>query len=237
MRAWQEDQLHALLAVDCEAKLFEALVAFARDLGFDHCAYGLRMPVPLTCPKTAMYSNYPYAWQTQYLEGNYVVTDPTVHHCLRSPLPVVWSDALFTPVPAFWENARSFGLRFGWAQSSRDMRGVGGMLTLARSSEPIQEAELQDKGLKMAWLTQVAHLGMSQRLAVKLMPETEVRLSSREVAVLRWTADGKTSGEVSDILDISERTVNFHIGNAMVKLNVANKTAATVRAALLGLLF
>jgi LuxR family quorum-sensing system transcriptional regulator SolR len=51
--------------------------------------------------------------------------------------------------------------------------------------------------------------------------------------VLRWTADGKTSGEISSILNIAGRTVNFHINNAISKLNAANKTAVAVKAAML----
>ncbi|MHB1574880.1 MAG: LuxR C-terminal-related transcriptional regulator [Acidithiobacillus ferrooxidans] len=38
------------------------------------------------------------------------------------------------------------------------------------------------------------------------------------------------------MLNITERTVNFHIGKAMAKLNAVNKTAAVLQAAMLGLL-
>ncbi|GAB3353599.1 helix-turn-helix domain-containing protein [Lysobacter tyrosinilyticus] len=70
----------------------------------------------------------------------------------------------------------------------------------------------------------------------KLVPRTGQALSAREVEVLRWTAEGKTASEISQIVNISERTVNFHINNAMMKLDAANKTAAVVRAVVLGLL-
>lgn len=236
MKIWQEDQLNALHAVECEHKLFEVIVTLARDLGFDHCAYGLRMPLPLTNPKTLMLNNYSVAWQTRYQEQNYLAVDPTVRHAMRSLLPVVWSDNLFIPARELWEEAQSFGLNVGWAQSSRDENGVVGMLTLARLGESLSDAELRDKGFKMAWFTQVVHLGMSRLLCSKIMPETGAHLSRREIEVLRWSGEGKTSGEISDILNISERTVNFHVGNTMTKLNAANKTAAVVRAAMLGLL-
>ena len=237
MRTWQEDQLNALLSIQGEDELFEALASIARGLGFDLCAYGLRTPFPFSRPKIVMFNNYPVAWQTRYREKNYVAIDPTVRHGMRSLLPVVWSDDVFVSARELWEDARSFGLQFGWAQSCHDVNGVGGLLTLARSGEPLSEAELEDKGLKMAWLTQIAHLGMSRCLTPKLMPEAGVQLSDREVEVLRWTAEGKTSGEISDILNISERTVNFHIANAVTKLNAANKTAAAIRAAVLGMLY
>lgn len=236
MKHWQENQFSRLHAIHCEHQLFQALTGAARDLGFDHCAYGLRLPLPLSNPKTEIFNNYPKVWQTRYKEQNYVAIDPSVQRGIRSLVPVVWSDELFVSACDFWEDANSFGLRFGWAQSCRDIDGVTGMLTLARSSEPLLDAELRDKELKMVWLAQVAHSEMSRLLTKKIMPETTIRLSSREVCILRWTADGKTSADISDILGISERTVNFHINNAILKLNAANKTAATVRAAMLGML-
>lgn len=237
MKTWQEDQVQALLSADCEQKLFPELVTLTHGLGFDFCAYGLRMPLPVSNPKTTMFSNYPGVWQARYQEKNYLAVDPTVRHGMRSLLPILWSDDAFVSARELWEDAQSFGLRIGWAQSGRDANGAGGMLTLARSDDAVSAGELQDKGFKMAWLAQVAHLGMSRCLTARLMPEVEVKLSSREVEVLRWTAEGKTSSEVSTILRISERTVNFHINNAVAKLHAANKTAAAIRAAMLGMLY
>lgn len=96
--------------------------------------------------------------------------------------------------------------------------------------------ELEAKQFKIAWLAQAAHLGMSQCLTPKLMPDADAKLSNRKITMLRWTADGKTSSEISSILNITERTVNFHINNAIAKLNAANKTSAAIKAAMLGLL-
>jgi LuxR family quorum-sensing system transcriptional regulator SolR len=236
MITWQENQLQALQSIQSEQQLFQTILSFAKELGFDHCAYGLRTPFPLAAPKTVMFNNYPTAWQTQYQVNDYVAIDPTVQHAMRSSLPILWTDDLFSPVQDLWEEARSFGLCYGWAQSIRDFNGMVGMLTLSRSNEPITETELDAKKFKMDWLTQVAHLNISKCLTPKLMPEADALLSSREIAVLRWTADGKTSGEISSILNIAERTVNFHINNVIIKLNATNKTSAAVKAAMLGFL-
>lgn len=236
METWQDDQIQTLWSADCEQKLFQELMTVALDFGFDFCAYGLRLPLPISNPKTVMFNNYPLAWQTRYQQANYLAIDPTVRHAMHSLLPITWSDDVFTSAPELWEDAQSFGLRFGWAQSSRDTIGAVGMLTLGRSNNALSATELQHKSHKMSWLTQVAHIGMSQHLSAKLMPECKVMLSKREIEVLRWTAEGKTSCEISEIVRISERTVNFHINNAVTKLNATNKTAAAIRAAVLGLL-
>jgi len=63
-----------------------------------------------------------------------------------------------------------------------------------------------------------------------------IPLTSREREVLHWTAQGKGCWETGHIVGISERTVKFHLQNAVVKLDAMNKTHAATKAAMLGLL-
>jgi DNA-binding CsgD family transcriptional regulator len=51
-------------------------------------------------------------------------------------------------------------------------------------------------------------------------------LSQSELEVLKWLKEGKSSWEVSIILNRSERAVNFHINNILRKLNAANRAHA-----------
>jgi len=62
------------------------------------------------------------------------------------------------------------------------------------------------------------------------------RLSEREKECLSWTALGKSSWSTGQILGISKSTVNFHIKNAMKKLNTTNRTAAAIKAMRMGLI-
>jgi DNA-binding CsgD family transcriptional regulator len=61
-------------------------------------------------------------------------------------------------------------------------------------------------------------------------------LSSREKEVIEWLQQGKSSWEISSILKISERTVNFHVGNILRKLDVVNRAQAIAVAARFGLI-
>jgi LuxR family transcriptional regulator, quorum-sensing system regulator SolR len=88
----------------------------------------------------------------------------------------------------------------------------------------------------MSWLTQVAHEGMSRLTLSQLMPEATITLTACEIEVLKWIAVGKSSYEVGMIMNISERTVNFHINNSMAKLGIYNKIVAVARPIILGLL-
>lgn len=236
MKPWQDDQLQCLSAARTGQALFDELARLVRAEGFDLCSYGIRPPFPITQPRIQVYDNYPKAWHERYRERGYVQVDPTVQHGLRSLLPLVWTDEVFSGARDFWEDARGQGLRYGWAQPCRDPSGVAGMLTVARSHEALTDAELRAKVPRLVWLTQVAHVSMSALVLRTVMPESELRFSDREIGVMRWTAEGKTSGEIAEILGISERTVNFHVQNVTLRLNAANKTAAAIRMALMGLL-
>lgn len=236
MNTWQEDQLQALNSSKCEQSLFQSITGLACSLDFDYCAYGIRMPLPISAPAVVMYNNYPSAWQAEYQRKNYLAVDPTVKHALCSQEPIVWSNQIFAESPDLWDDAQAIGLRVGWAQPSRDANNAVGLLTLARAAEELSLAEKRDKQFKQAWLAQTAHIGMSKFLVPKFLPGIDAKLSSREIDVLRWSAEGKTASEVANILRITERTVNFHASNAISKLGVSNKTAAAIQAALLGIL-
>lgn len=63
-----------------------------------------------------------------------------------------------------------------------------------------------------------------------------LKLSPREKEILLWAADGKTNEETAMILEITERTVRFHLNNIMQKLSVENKTHAVAKAISIGLI-
>jgi LuxR family transcriptional regulator, quorum-sensing system regulator SolR len=236
VQSWQDDQLQSLTTAKSEQALFGALTKLVRDEGFDVCSYGIRPPVPVSNPRIFVFDNFPKAWHQQYHSQRYVEIDPTVKHGLRSMMPLVWTDEVFSSAQHFWEDARSQGLRYGWAQPCRDPCGVAGMLTVARDQEALSDKELKAKVPRLLWLTQVAHQSMSRLVMPRAVPEAQYQFTAREIAVMRWTAEGKTSSDIAGILRISTRTVNFHVQNVITKLNVSNKTAAAIRLAVLGLL-
>ena len=69
-----------------------------------------------------------------------------------------------------------------------------------------------------------------------LLEEIMKKLTTREKEVLQWIASGKTAWEISKILNIAERTVNFHSNNAKEKFNVATRSQAVVEALRRGLI-
>lgn len=55
-------------------------------------------------------------------------------------------------------------------------------------------------------------------------------LTPREADVLLWTARGKSNKDMSEILNISARTVNKHLEQVFIKVGVENRASATAAA-------
>ena len=53
-------------------------------------------------------------------------------------------------------------------------------------------------------------------------------LTPQEIVCLEWCKEGKTNWEIGGILRISEKTVEFHLGNVMKKLGATNRITAVV---------
>lgn len=70
----------------------------------------------------------------------------------------------------------------------------------------------------------------------RALAEQRIALSPRELECLNLAFCGLTARETALSMEVSERTVNYHLANAMSKLKTDNKLAAVQRACWLGLI-
>jgi DNA-binding NarL/FixJ family response regulator len=79
----------------------------------------------------------------------------------------------------------------------------------------------------------VLHTIINARLARvarnEIWPKLTV-LTDRETETLTWVARGKTSADIAKITGLSKRTIDFHLDKARVKLGVATRTEAVLKA-------
>ena len=68
------------------------------------------------------------------------------------------------------------------------------------------------------------------------MPAVNNPLTNREREVLCLLASGRTDRKIAESLAISPRTVNRHMSNIFVKLDVPSRAAAAVHAVRSGLI-
>ncbi|MFK4448672.1 DNA-binding CsgD family transcriptional regulator [Caballeronia udeis] len=237
MRDWQIELLDVLMGSTDSSVIFDAVASVGRKIDFDYLSYMLVLPVPLTRPKILSVNNYPYGWQEQYRKMNYAAIDPTIHRSPMSDQSLIWSDAVFARTPTIRNEAEDAGIRHGWVCAVGGLGGARGTFTLARRENEITSEELSDKAHQMTWLAHTTHMTLSKALMNRVVgTKAHTALTSREIDVLKWTADGKTAREIAQLLAISTNTINFHVKNIVSKLDVTNKTQAVITAAFLGLL-
>lgn len=232
-----QDAYRQFSAATDEHQLFQGLASFVKKLGFEYCCYGIRMPFPVSKPAIAIFDTYPPGWMIHYETSGFIDLDPTVREGMHHTRLIVWPESSDGDASQLWSDAHDFGLTVGVAHSSWAAGGAFGLLTMARHADALTPVEINRLLLPANWLATHSHMLMSRFLLPQLAPESGVRLTAREREVLCWTGEGKTSYEIGRILNISERTVNFHVNNVLIKLASINKVQAVIKAIALGLIY
>lgn len=232
--AWQEDNLHEMLSCKTQQEAFQILKRETLRLGLQNVSWVLKLPLPVGANHVVTFDTYSQSWKERYWAQGYLTIDPTIRHGMSSMQPLLWAD-VSKENPEFWEEARSYGLVEGIAQSMWDRQGCCSMLSLSRDGLEFTKAELLEKMPRISWLAQLAHTSMTRLILPKEVPETAADLSAREKETLKLAAKGMTSQEIADQLRLTKRTADFHLENARSKLQAENRTDAAVRAIVLGL--
>lgn len=123
-------------------------------------------------------------------------------------------------------------------EACRTWRSVGGryetaraQVRLARALAAIGDADASTRERQQARATfeelgarlDLDHLAATGHVTARTAPGG---LTDREVEVLRLVADGATNAAIAEQLTISERTVERHVSNIFLKLDVSSRTQA-----------
>ena len=225
----------SITASGSEQQLLDCVKKGANFLGFEFFCYGLQAGFPLNRQIFTWLHNHPDAWESHYESRGYPGRDPRIKVARCSLEPFGWHKDLFNDNLALWADLDAFGMQHGWTQPIRSGSAGFGMLSLSRGSEPVTKHEISVKLRALQWFAQLAHEALSNLVLVRVGRRFPP-LTQREQEVIRWTADGKSALDISDILQVSKSTVDYHINNVLVKLNASNKTSAAVMASSFGLL-
>jgi len=111
-----------------------------------------------------------------------------------------------------------------------DSTGMRGTLSLCGDGAPFTHQQMME--LTYLAIHVYERLGQIRTLTTR----TVETLTQRELDCITWTAAGKTSAEIAEILGLSEHTVNHYLNRAARKLDSVNRTQAVATAFRLGLI-
>ena len=195
----------------------------------------------LNSPDCSILSNFPDGWFDRYFKEGMQKDDPVVRYCFENSSPVCWEDLLkleqyITPVGIkIMEEAASIGIRVGLSIPLKAPSGEIAIFSLASKNASLSKDDLLSV-LPQAqnFSTQVLDSLIKMRLQSSENNASQSRLTEREKECLFWACEGKTAWEISKILDVSERTVIFHLTGATKKLGATNRQHAVAKALMLG---
>ena len=148
--------------------------------------------------------------------------------------PYLWSDLrnLTEGQHKFMAEANEAGLGNGICVPLHGPFGDTFAMSLASDYRGVAPRVVIDK---LYAITAQFHMAFLRMIVRDPVVSPSVELTSREAECLTWSSRGKSSWDIGMILFISENTVNFHIKNAMKKLDCTTRILAIVKAIRMGI--
>ncbi len=147
-----------------------------------------------------------------------------------SVIPRCWSLKEKAPIPEmeFPRELRTFlesrDQTMGFSLPVNSIDGQRLVFSLSGNRGALTQAEINELCILLLYAA-TAYNGIRRNINEPL-----AMLSAREMEVVRWTAQGKTSVEIGQILTLSDHTVNAYMTNAIKKLNCVNRTQLVAKA-------
>lgn len=199
-------------------------------------AFDLRCFAYLSLPdrpgsEVSLISTYPQDWTSRYLKRRYERLDPVIRHARDFPEPFQWGPTvgarrLSIAQQELFDEAATFGIRYGFTVPIHDARGHVAAVTFAvdEPSPPFRRC-VEKKASVLQLVAILFHVHV-RRVAHGNRVVAGVMLSPRQLECLEWAARGKSATDIGSILGISPRTAAFHIESAKAKLGVRTTSQA-----------
>jgi DNA-binding CsgD family transcriptional regulator len=217
----------------------DEVVRFTQRLGFDTVSAITVIDRGLGKSDFINIDNTPANYVEPYQDPSQYRRDPVMQHCRRQSVPIIWNQATYVEsgLGELWEQQATYGYCTGIAMALHLPDGMHFQFGVDREDPlPADREELQRLVADLQLFAVHAQDAAIRLLVPPLRQPERPSLTPRELEALRWTMEGKTAWEVGVLLGISERTVVFHVNNAMHKLNCVNKQQAVLKALRLGLI-
>lgn len=229
-----EDKAIITLGVDfsnCDspAKWLSTLAKGAKKFGLTYATL-MHFPKPTDrfLGQVVIETNLPNKFITQMDELDFVYQSKNMAKFNYSLLPLQWTiddlEAAGNLLPEIAQTYREWSIKGGIAFSFTSVTGERFLLGFDGNGPSLDSAKVNE--LLMFALTAFDHYQNLRRNALSIVKS----LTKREIEVVRWTAQGKTSSEIASILSLSDHTVNAYMNNAIKKLECVNRTQLVAKA-------
>lgn len=179
--------------------------------------------------RTILCDDWPQGWYDRYVAEGHYRFDPCVQQCRKTYEPFLWSelpkDMLNPRQQRVLDEASEFGMRDGLCVPIHRPLDYPAVITMAGQELHLEPAER----LYVQVLAWHMHLALSKITIPRHAPPS-LRLTPREIEIVRYAADGKSAEDMATIMGITRSTVERHLSNIRSKLDCCNTTHAVAKA-------
>lgn len=218
-------------AADSRRQIADALVRITQEFGF---RYFMLVKVPpaeeVRLERAILETNLPPDYIREFDRRGLMRQCPVSPILSEFALPLCWTlDERFqsndiTFPPDLLDLQRQYGMTTSVAMALHSVDGSGFRMRLDGSRPRLTQVELNEVGMIL-----LHAFSVFDRIR-RAEPKSAGPLTTRELEVVRWTAQGKTSAEIGKILSLSDHTINAYMNNAIKKLDCVNRTQLVAKA-------
>lgn len=213
--------------------LVNIFTKYIKPLGFDQFSCASFCDVKNPPNNAVMILQYPAKWLEHYMEEKYERFDRILAVSLNRSTPFTWQEPIIKKnctkkQKEIFDGAKHVGLIHGITVPVHSHGFHPACVNVVGPNIDIDPSAEHALHLMCIYLYEGAV--RIQRATPTLNHHRIVSLTNRERECLQWVAEGKSESCIADILNISQRTIHFHIENVKNKYNVSTRTQAVARA-------
>ncbi|MHB0953526.1 MAG: helix-turn-helix transcriptional regulator [Allorhizobium sp.] len=217
--------------IETRAQFMQSMARVAREFDLDHITI-LAAPGAADVLMAPLFleSTLPAQFAREFDRNRFFRFCPVIPRVRQSVLPQCWcldepeSSPACDGLSEMYELMRKYDLLMGIIFPMMSIDSNRYLVRYDGARAPLSQPEMNELGMITLHAFDVFD---RMRRAEQVNPNI---LSPRELEVLRWTAQGKTSVEIGQILSLSDHTVNAYMTNAIKKLDCVNRTQLVAKA-------
>ncbi|MHC1551690.1 helix-turn-helix transcriptional regulator [Phyllobacterium sp. K27] len=229
----------------------ETLIDIREQLGclhITHVGYSSQaIPHRGSAPDVSVTTTLPFSWVMRYSAKGYYKSDPLLDAVVMPRRPAQAAGVIRNLAEEvktsshvekyFWDREmRNTGKLF-LAVSASNIHGFKGITEFTFNVDKSEHAGFTERmRQRLVSCSARLHTSLHGNRNPALAAVVAKLLTKRELDCLYWAANGKTDGEIGEILDIARWTVVTYLQNAKNKLGCANRTSTVATALALGVI-
>lgn len=222
----------SICKADSRLDLLEAMKTGSASLGFQSFNLSCNKAHSREFMTDATLSSFSADDLNAYHRGDWANRDPLLERAAQKEVREVWQPQDWladSDTREYAEYIAGTGIRSGVTAALIGRPGTLSAITALSFTTP----HLNNKAahamsiLGQAALTKASVLGLPS-IDIPATSEMFVTLTDRQTVIMKWVSQGKSNGDIAEIMGLSKRAVAYHISEILKKLGVASRAQAAV---------